>query len=167
MSRTLTVSDSIEIAGVDPLAVYAQVSDPTLMGRWSPENLGAVVRSRQRPDAHVGMEFDGRNKRGGVKWTTNCVVTAADPGKEFEFRVRAIGLKTPRLRGPIATWHYRFEETPEGTRVTETWTDGRTRWPDALANGFDKIATRGRTFAHFQRGNIRRTLENLKVALEP
>lgn len=31
---------------------------------------------------------------------------------------------------------------------------------------FDKIATGGKTFADFQRGNIRKTLLNLKNAVE-
>lgn len=165
MTRTSTVSDSILIRDIDPLSVYNQISDPTMMGQWSPENVGAVVPDA-REGAYVGMEFDGRNKRGRFSWTTRCRVTVADPGHEFEFRVRAIGLKTPRLRAPIATWRYHFEVAPEGTRVTESWTDDRSRWPDAVANTFDKIATGGHTFADFQRRNIRRTLENLKKTIE-
>ena len=62
MPRVYTVSDSIVIA-VDPATVYERVSRPSLMGRWSPENLGATVRGGERPAA-VGMVFDGRNKRG-------------------------------------------------------------------------------------------------------
>lgn len=164
MSRTLTVSDSIVIPGVAPSTVYDQVSDPTKMGRWSPENTGAVVAA-PRGGAYVGMEFDGKNKRGNFSWTTRCRVSVADPGSAFEFRVRAIGLSEPRLRAPIATWQYLFEEVPEGTRVTETWTDDRTRWPDVVANVFDKLVTRGDTFAHFQGRNIRKTLENLQTDL--
>jgi hypothetical protein len=80
--------------------------------------------------------------------------------------VGAIGLRTPRLRGPIATWEYRFESAPGGTLVTETWTDDRRRWPDPVANAFDRIATRGRTFAAFQRRNIAKTPAALKAALE-
>ncbi|MBU7600496.1 SRPBCC family protein [Streptomyces sp. P38-E01] len=163
MARTLQVSDSIEIA-VSPSIAYEQVSDPTKMGRWSPENLGATVQDRDG-GAFVGMVFDGRNKRGAFRWTTRCEVVAADSGERFAFRVRAIGVRRPRLRAPIATWEYRFEPTPVGTRVTETWIDDRS-WPDFAAGIFDRIATRGQTFADFQRGNIRRTLDNLKKALE-
>lgn len=50
--------------------------------------------------------------------------------------------------------------------MTETWTDDRRSWPDPLANAFDRVATRGHTFADFQRRNIRVTLRNLKAALE-
>ncbi|MEW2546936.1 SRPBCC family protein [Streptomyces sp. NPDC047002] len=163
MPRTFTVSDSVVVAR-PPLPVYEEVSNVWQMHRWSPENLGARVRGGQRP-AEVGMVFDGRNRRGRSSWTTRCTVLAADPGERFAFRVGAIGLRTPRLRGPIATWEYRFEAVPGGTRVTETWTDDRRRWPDPAARAFDRIATGG-TFADFQRRNIATTLRNLKAALE-
>lgn len=113
------------------------------------------------------MVFEGRNKRGAMSWTTRCTVTAADPGERFAFRVHAIGARRPFLPGAIATWEYRFEAVDGGgTKVTETWTDDRRAWPDFLANAFDRAATRGHTFAVFQRRNIRTTLERLKVALE-
>ena len=160
----MSVSDSIVIAA-DAKSLYEQISDPTRMGTWSPENRGATVRD-ERAEAYVGMVFDGRNKRGRFRWTTRCTVTQADPGKVFEFRVHTIGLKTPLVKGAIATWQYRFDEVEGGTRVTETWTDGRRSWPDFVANSFDRIATGGKTFADFQRGNIRKTLSNLKKSVE-
>ncbi|KAA0019456.1 SRPBCC family protein [Antrihabitans cavernicola] len=165
MTRTMTVSDSVVVAAT-PDAVYDKVSDPTLMGRWSPENRGARVMGEQGK-THVGMTFIGRNKRGAARWVTQCTVTAADQGERFEFRVGAIGVKVPRLPAPIATWEYRFEAVPEGTRVTETWTDDRTRWPDPVANVFDKIVTSGKTFADFQSKNIHITLRNLAKAFGP
>ena len=55
-----------------------------------------------------------------------------------------------------------FEPVAGGTKVTETWTDDRTKWPDALALVFDKIVTSGKKFPQFQRRNIRKTLENLQ-----
>ncbi|MFK4066739.1 SRPBCC family protein [Streptomyces sp. NPDC029674] len=169
MTRTFTVSRSIVIQA-PPTTVYEQLSRPARMGRWSPENLGATVPGPDEP-ARVGLVFEGHNKRGAFRWTTRCTVTAADPGSRFAFRVHAIGLKRPRLRAPIATWEYRFEEADAevagaATRVTETWTDDRRSWPDAVAGAFDRIATGGRTFAQFQVGNIDRTLRNLKRELE-
>ncbi|GAA3020320.1 SRPBCC family protein [Streptomyces fulvorobeus] len=164
MPRTMTVSDSI-VVDRTPSAVYEQLSDPTAMGRWSPENTGATVAGGPRA-AYVGMVFEGRNKRGALRWTTRCTVTAAEPGKRFAFRVHAIGARRPRLPGAIATWEYRLEPVDGATRVTETWTDDRRAWPDLLANAFDRIATRGHTFAAFQARNIRSTLERLKTELE-
>lgn len=164
MPRTMSVSDSILIRA-DPSHVYDQLSDPTAMGRWSPENRGARVLGEHR-GPYVGMVFEGRNKRGSFRWTTRCTVTAADPGRRFAFRVHAIGARRPRLRAPIALWEYRFEAVDGATRVTETWTDHRRAWPDFLADAFDRLATRGQTFAEFQRGNIRTTLNRLKAVLE-
>ena len=110
--------------------------------------------------------FDGSNKRGRVRWTTECVVTAADPGRRFGFDVRKIGSRTPFLPGRIASWEYTFEQVDGGTLVTETWRDLRRSWPDWAAAAFDKAATGGRLFSEFQRRNIARTLAALKADLE-
>lgn len=163
MPRPMTVSESIEIAA-DPATVYAAVSDPTQTGRWSPENLGAVVEGHSG-SLPLGAVFVGRNQRRGVRWVTRCRVIEAEPGTRFAFRVEAIGRRTPKLRAPIATWSYDLQPAGEGTRVTETWRDGRARWPDAVARAFDKVATRS-TFAEFNAHNMRTTLANLKRELE-
>ncbi|MYW62569.1 SRPBCC family protein [Streptomyces sp. SID8379] len=164
MSRVFTVSRSIEVEE-SPQVVYAAVSRPEDMGRWSPENRGTMGDVPVGP-AERGTTFVGRNKRGRFRWVTLCTVTAADPGRRFAFRVHRIGVRRPRLRGPIATWEYRFEPTGNGTRVTETWTDDRRAWPALAAQVFDRIVTPGQTFADFQTRNIERTLQNLKNALE-
>lgn len=164
MSRQITVMDSTLVA-VDPVTAYDAVSRPERMGRWSPENLGAAVVGGSRP-AEVDMQFVGHNRRGPARWSTRCTVTAADPGRHFAFRVHAIGVRTPRIEGPIATWDYRFEPVDGGTQITETWTDDRCGWPDWAARGFDWVATSGQTFAAFQAGNIQRTLQALKRELE-
>ncbi len=135
------------------------------MGEWSPENLGATVHG-DPGHARVGMGFDGRNKRGWFRWATRCTVTAAEEGRLFRFRVHAIGIRRPRLPVAMATWEYRLEAVPDGTRVTETWTDDRRSWPDPVVWVYDRVATGGRTFAEFQRWNIHTTLRNLKLALE-
>ncbi|PWI17909.1 polyketide cyclase [Streptomyces sp. Act143] len=164
MARVFTVSSSIVI-DVTPEVAYRAVSRPEDMGRWSPENLGTTGASAGGP-AVVGGTFTGRNKRGRFRWVTRCTVTAAEPARRFAFRVHAIGVRTPWLRGPIASWEYRFEPVGAGTRVTEIWTDDRRRWPDFAANAFDRLATSGRTFAAFQARNIETTLRNLKRELE-
>ncbi|MCW2496201.1 SRPBCC family protein [Jatrophihabitans sp.] len=162
MPRPMTVAESVVI-NVDPEVVYAAISDPTQTPRWSPENRGAVL---DVPGTlTVGSTFVGRNVRRGFRWHTRCRVTAAEPGRRFAFRVEAIGVKTPRLKGLIATWEYDLSPSGQGTLVTETWTDGRKRWPDVAAKAFDKVATRS-TFHEFNRNNIKTTLANLKVALE-
>jgi hypothetical protein len=161
----MTVSDSVVIAAsADDL--YDAISDVAQMGRWSPENLGAVV-DEPRQEAYVGMSFVGHNKRGPFQWRTRCDVTTADRGREFAFRVNRYGFVIPPvLPVRVASWAYRFEPVEGGTRVTETWTDDRTRWPDTFADQFDRFATKGKPFREFQLKNIRKTLANLKADFE-
>ena len=164
MPRTLTVQDSI-VVDADPMTIYRLVADPSQMPRWSPENT-AADHSEPGSPATVGTVFVGSNQRGRARWKTRCRVTASDPGERFTFDVFQFGLGTPIVTVRIATWDYAFEAVDGGTKVTETWTDGRSNWPDAVANFFDKFATGGRTFAEFQRRNIAKTLANMKADLE-
>jgi uncharacterized protein YndB with AHSA1/START domain len=164
MSRELTVSGSIHIEA-DPDTVYDAVSDVRQMPRWSPENTGARVDGEGEA-AYVGMTFVGRNKRGPARWETRCVVTAADRGRHFAFDVDRYGFGPVMVPVSVASWAYTFEPAEGGTLVTETWHDGRRHWPDAAVRAFDPLATGGKSFADFQRGNIRRTLKRLKTELE-
>ncbi len=164
MPREMSVSDSV-IIDLDAHTIYALVADPTQMQRWSPENTGASTAVASGP-LELGAVFDGSNKRGRTRWTTECVVTAADPGRRFAFDVCKIGARTPFLPGRIASWEYSFAPVHGGTEVTETWTDLRRSWPDWAAAIFDKAVTGGRLFSEFQRRNIARTLGALKADLE-
>lgn len=164
MSRTMQVSDSVDVVA-DAQSIWSQVADPTQMPRWSSENTGATTGQPGRP-LEVGEVFDGTNRRGRVRWVTQCVVTASEPGRRFAFDVRKIGVRGPVVPGRIATWAYDFESIEGGTRVTETWTDGRSGWPDWVAAVFDRVATGGKPFADFQRGNVRRTLATMKAEFE-
>lgn len=167
MARIMSVSDTVDIEA-DANELYSLISDPTRMRDWSPENRGAtVLNPAQDGAAFVGMTFEGRNRRGRASWTTRCTVTAAEPGRRFAFTVHTIGLKKPRIRGANASWEYKFEPIGSGeTKVTETWSDDRTSWPDSVVAVFDRIVTSGKTFPEFQRINIRKTLDALKRATE-
>lgn len=161
--RLMTVSDSIVIDAA-PEDIYARISDPRRTPDWSPENTAATYDDADA-ELGVGSTFVGANRRGAFRWVTRCRVTDARPGEQFAFRVEQYGLRTPRLKVPIATWDYRLTPAPGGTEVTETWTDLRA-WPDAAARAFDYVATRGMTFAQFNARNITTTLRNLKRAVE-
>lgn len=177
MGRVTTVSDSI-IIHAPAAVIHDLVSDPTQMGRWSPENVGATVIDPGTGPAHEGMVFDGHNTRGFrprwnlamPRWTTRCVVIASVPGERFAFKVvgqRMGGAKQPRLRFPIATWEYRFEPVEGGTRVTETWTDDRgASWFGRSSRAADRIFTGGSTFPELSARNIRATLDRLKEVIE-
>lgn len=160
MNRTIQVSDNM-IINCDAHSLWEQVADPTQMPRWSPENTGAHTSAESRP-LQVGEVFEGSNRRKRGRWVTECVVTAAEPGRRFAFQVRKIGASSPKISGGIATWIYEFEDIDGRTRVTETWTDDRTAWPDWFAAIVDRVLTSGRPFADFQRLNIHRTLTAMK-----
>lgn len=164
MGREMQVSDTVVI-DADAETIWAQVADPAQMPRWSRENTGATTPGPGRP-LTVGERFDGTNKRGRATWITECVVVDSEPGRRFAFDVRKIGARTPKIRGRIATWAYDFEPVDGGTRVTETWTDGRSAWPDWVAAAFDRTVTGGKLFADFQKRNIRNTLRRMKTEFE-
>lgn len=162
MARPRTVTDHV-VVDASPELLYTLISDPVQMARWSPENTGA--RTVRSGPAQLGDRFVGTNRRGALSWVTESVVTAAEPGSRFAFRVQGWGVRTPSLRVANASWEYRFEPVAGGTSVTETWTDDRP-WPDAVANVADRVLTRGSKFADFQRRNIRTTLDRLKSDVE-
>ncbi len=138
---------SIEI-DAPPEAVYDLVSDITQVGRWSPETYRADWRGGSHGPA-VGARFRGWNKRGPLRWFTDCEVETADPGWAFAFRVR----------GTSARWGYRLEPSDGGTRLTETRDLSRSpavgRWFNRLI-GQDQVLQRG----------MQQTVERIKAAAE-
>ncbi len=139
---------------VSPIAVYRAVSDVKRMAKWSPECFAVWIWRRQdgRP-----ARFIGWNRRGPFVWFTTCRVDAAKPGEEFAFEVTTFGQ-------PVARWGYRFADTPEGTLVTESWTDKRTRAAFVLGRIFTGKVTHARPEAN--RAGMRETLRRLKAELE-
>ncbi|MFN8525713.1 MAG: SRPBCC family protein [Chloroflexota bacterium] len=93
-----------------PERVWDLISDVTRMGEWSPETVrGEWTQGATGPA--VGARFVGHNKKGPARWATTCEVVAADPGREFTFRV--IGSNT--------VWGYRMAPSDGGSDVTEFW----------------------------------------------
>ena len=108
VSRTISAS---------PEQLYALISDLPRMGEWSQENNGGKwIKGAVGPA--VGARFKGKNSKGVIRWSTLLTVATADPGKEFAFDVKAMGMK-------VARWGYRLEATEGGTTVTEYWDDHR------------------------------------------
>jgi hypothetical protein len=110
MSRTAGVDVTVStVVTASPQTLYALVGDVTRMGEWSPETVEAAWLDGATGPV-VGARFAGRNRIGSIAWTTKPVVTVADPGRAFAFRVPG---------GSGATWTYTFERVDGGTRVTE------------------------------------------------
>ena len=134
--------------------VWAMVSDITRMGEWSPENEGATWAGGAT-GPQPGAAFRGKNRNGSRTWSTAGRVVASDPGRLFSFRITVLGL-------PSSEWQYRFEPTPGGCRVTETWIDQR----GALVRFLGRMATGVDHDADYTRQGMERTLEELKSAAE-
>ena len=157
-TNTDTASTSIEIRA-DAKTLWAMVSDVTRMGEWSPENRGGEwLDGATGPQ--IGNRFKGSNQRGRAKWSTTCEVTAAEPGRVFEFVVG-------RADKPVTRWTYRFTPTtraPASTSVTESFELVK---PIGF---FSRLVTRLTTGVRDRRADLvtgmETTLRNLKVAAE-
>lgn len=130
------------------------VSDVTRMGEWSPENEGGTWLG-DATGPRPGAKFRSTNRHGQRKWKTEATVVDAEPGRQFTFRVSAVGLK-------VAEWGYTFEPTATGCRVTERWVDLRPRFFKPIAKMVTGVADRA---AHNRRG-MEQTLERLAAVAE-
>jgi hypothetical protein len=138
-----------------PGTVWALVADVTQTHRYSEETFDAEWLDGATGPA-VGALFRGhveRNGRGPTYWST-CRVTACEPGREFGFEVLVGGR-------PINHWHYRFEPAGDGTDITESF-----RLAPTTANRI-YWAVLGRARGRTNRQNMRRTLQNIAMIVEP
>jgi hypothetical protein len=96
-----------------PERLWDLVSDVTSMGAWSPE-CRSCEWSGGATGPEIGARFIGHSRRGPIRFSRACEVTASDPGREFAFRTMFRGKESVR-------WRYRFEPTATGTRVSESF----------------------------------------------
>jgi uncharacterized protein YndB with AHSA1/START domain len=151
MSDQVSVSEEINAPAEQ---VWTMVADLPRMGEWSPENDGAKWLNGAG-GAKPGAKFAGSNSNGGKKWTTVGTIVEAEPGRVLAFQVKAKGFK-------VAEWRYRFESTPTGCRVTETWTDQRGLLAKSLGKPVSGVSDR----VGHNRTTMEKTLELLKAAAE-
>ena len=147
----ITVSRTV---AAPPAAVWTLVSDPTRMGEWSPENVGATWLGGASGPA-LGAQFRGANKNGWIKWKTKCTVTECDELEAFAFEVKSGPV-------PIASWAYRLRAVEGGTEVTEEWTSDEAKWMETIASKLLKIDSR----AEFNRSSMETTLAAMAAHLE-
>lgn len=150
MAREL-IESSIDI-DAPPAAVWAVVSDLKRMGEWSPQCKKMVVFGR---GIKKGTRTLNINAAGKMHWPTTAKVVDFEPNKKIAFRIvenRSI-------------WSYELEETPSGTRLTES-----RRTPNGLSK-FSSVAIEkgmGGTAdfeASLERG-IQKTLTRIKSEVE-
>ncbi len=138
-----------------PHEVWSVVADVGRMAQCSPvcrrnEWLGEVA------EPVVGARFRGSNRSRGFRWSRECVVTEAEPGRVFAFSTIFKGVESTR-------WRYSFTETPGGTLVTEAYqVVSVPRWLRALWRMPGAKARSERDHV----SNIAQTLEHLKAAAE-
>ena len=150
----MRVTESLQIQA-SPEAVYDLVADVAQMGQWSPEATGAIGASQ---DLQVGDTFVGTNRRGLVRWFTQCTVVRADRGHIFEFDVD-FGFQG------ISRWTYVFLPKDGGTVVSETWVDRRDGPLGPLVRMGGQLVIPGNRAVHNRR-NAQITLHRLKKAAE-
>lgn len=154
MAEPLSLSESVRVAA-PPEKVWDLVSDVTRMGEWSPE----TVRASWRPGSSgpaVGARFKGSNRRGLVRWTGPCEVTAAEPGREFAF------VRVSRIDGGT-DWRFTMEPDGDGTLLTETATQRRE--PAAPLQLVMRLMF-GSDRQDQVRQSMRQTIERVKAAAE-
>jgi len=96
-----------------PDQVWSIVSDVTRTGEWSPV-CWKVEWLDGAGEPRVGARFRGHNKLNGVRWSRDCEVTVAEPGRRFGFSTLFKGRESTR-------WLYSLEAEDGGTRVTESY----------------------------------------------
>ena len=97
------------VVAVPPQQLYDLVSDVTRTGEWSPTCAACWWDEGAGP--RVGSWFTGRNVTPERTWETRSQVVAAEPGREFAWKVG----------GRYARWAYLLEPVEGGTRLTEAW----------------------------------------------
>ena len=144
-----------------PADLYGIVSDVTRVGDLSP-----VCQSGTWDDAtqagKVGAWFTGYNAVGEIRWDTRCKVVVATPGREFSF----INFG-PDGDVELVRWGFNFDESGDGTDVTESW-QVLPSYPDFVRAGDPNIDVKPRIdgMAQMAREGIAATLANLKRLAE-
>jgi len=149
-----TAESSIDV-DASPEVVWATVADVTRTPEWSP-----VCHRCEWIDGHhgpvLGARFRGHNRLNGARWSRNCVVTAAEPGRVFGFSSEFKGQESTR-------WRYRIEPEGSGTRLSEAYEIVlMPRWVRAFRRIPGAVAKSERD----TRSNITTSLERLKAMVE-
>jgi hypothetical protein len=98
-------------------AIFAIVADPSRHPEI--DGSGAVKKSKDAPEhLSLGSTF-GMSMRVGVPYTMTNTVIEFEQDRRIAWQTVVAGPLGRFLGGRI--WRYELEDTPEGTRVTETW----------------------------------------------
>ena len=137
-----------------PERIFELLCDVTRMGEWSPECfrcewLGDAVGARR------GARFRGQNRRGWMRWSTECTVTHYEPYRVFGFETKQpVGKAQSR-------WQFDLEPKADGTVLRESF---EVLWYVRPALG---LLFGGQSNRLVQlHGGVRQTLQRIKRAAE-
>lgn len=150
MSTPVVVSREINIS---PETVFAMVSDLTRMGEWSPENQGGQW-VKGASGAAVGAQFKGRNSNGKKSWGTTVRVYEFVPSNKIGFALMVGGSRW-------CDWVWEVAPSANGSTVTHSWIDRRSKFADWLGKKVSGVADR----SEHNRKNMEVTLEALASAV--
>jgi hypothetical protein len=126
------VSAAVQI-DARPDVVYGLVTDLPTLASLAEE---AVAMEWRKGDAvRQGAVFVGHNQNGSKRWSTQCTVTEAVPGRLFAFDVRHTVF-------PIARRQYDIVASDGGCVVAESTWDHRPGWFRKLAGRATGVADR-------------------------
>ena len=99
-------------------SIFAIVADAARHREF--DGSSQVVKSKPGAPERLslGATF-GMSMKMGLPYSTANTVIAFEPDRTIAWQTRLAGPLGKLVGGRI--WRYDFEETPEGTRVTETW----------------------------------------------
>ena len=114
-----------------PDEVYALLTDLDRLPGLSPENQRCEFLG-DSDSIEVGATFRGHNRAGSYEWHADCVVTVAEPGREFAYEV-------PPKFEHATTWRYTIDPdaTGDGCTVTETFEAPLLALPDVYPGTID------------------------------
>ncbi|MBB5154282.1 SRPBCC family protein [Saccharopolyspora phatthalungensis] len=141
-----------------PDEVYRIASDITRMGEWSPECTGGEWATGE--PGTVGATVKGRNRFRDDTWTTECEVTAAEPGRRFAW---AVPTHSPTPDNSV--WSFEFE--PDGAGCTLTQRFRMRQPPTPLLSIRDRLpAERAATFLDFRRSRLQQAMQQTVEAIK-
>ncbi|MEC8985620.1 MAG: SRPBCC family protein [Actinomycetota bacterium] len=151
MEKVVTVSKDI---AASPDQIWALVTDLTSMGRWSPENDGGNWTKGATGPA-LGAKFKGDNSWEGKSWKAPVTITEFEAPTRFAFEMRV-----PLIGG--ADWSFDIEPTENGSKVTQTWIDRRTKAMKIIGGKLSGVPDR----VSHTRMSMETTLNNLANEIE-